>query len=65
MFATEIAGIFLLLVSLFLSSKCGSALAERCGVNLQQVCLWGSLIDLIMINYLPVTTSMFISVVGL
>jgi len=27
--------------------------------------LWGSLIDLIMINYLPVTTSMFISVVGL
>jgi len=35
MFATEIAGILLLLLSLFVSSKCGSALAERCGVNLQ------------------------------
>jgi len=35
MFATEIAGIFLLLLSLFCSKKCGSALAERLGINLQ------------------------------
>ena len=34
MFATEIFGILLILFSFFVSSKCGSALAERCGVNL-------------------------------
>jgi len=65
MFAMQAAGIAILLFSYFCSKKSGSMLAERIGVNLQQLCLWGSLINLIMINYLPVTVSMFIAVVGL
>lgn len=40
-------------------------LAERFADNMQSFSLWGSIINLILVSYLPVCISMFISVVGL
>ena len=65
MFAMQIGGVCILFFSYFCHKKTGSMLAERFGMNMQQFVLWGTLINLIMIYYLPVLISTFISVVGM
>jgi hypothetical protein len=64
MFAMQAGGILILLFSYFGHRRTGSMLADRVGLNLQKLCLWGTLINLIMLNYLPVTVALFINVVG-
>lgn len=65
MFAMQIGGVFILFFSYFCHRKTGSMLAERFQMNMQQFLLWGTLINLIIINYLPILISTFISVVGM
>ncbi len=40
-------------------------LSNRTAENVQKFCLWGSMINLVMLNYLPVLTALFIGVVGM
>jgi hypothetical protein len=65
MFAMQVGGALVMFISYFCHKKTGSMLAERFKLNMQQFVLWGTLINLIMINYLPVLISTFISVVGM
>ena len=65
MFAMQIAGALILYISLCCHKKTGSMLSERIARNLKQFILWGTLINIIMIYYLPVLISTFISLVGM
>lgn len=65
MFAMQVGGALIMFISFFCHKKTGSMLAERFQLNMQNFVLWGTLINLIMINYLPVLVSTFISVVGM
>jgi len=57
------------LLMMFLFFSCGSLfytmVVQRCRVNLSQFMLWGSIINLILANYLPVTVGVFITMVGM
>lgn len=65
MFGMQLGGVLIMFISHFGHKQMGSMLAERFKLNMQNFVLWGTLINLIMIYYLPVLISTFISVVGM
>ena len=54
-----------MLLGAFCHTKIGTMLSERVQQNFESFTLWGSIIDLILIAYLPVCVAMFISTVGM
>lgn len=65
LFQIQMGFLVIYLICTFCHRKIGSMLAERFADNMQSFSLWGSIINLILVSYLPVCISMFISVVGL
>ena len=65
MFAMQMSAVIIMLLGYCCSCTTGSMCCKRLGNNLQHFALWGSLINLIMVCYLPVVIATFISVVGL
>jgi len=64
-FAMFTFGIIIMLMSYCCHSATGHMCCRRTGANLQGYLLWGSIINLILVFYLPVLTATFISTVGL
>ena len=65
LFALEIAGLIIMVLSYFCHKKMGYMLAERCGLNMQSFFLWGTIINVILMAYLPMLMATFISTVGI
>ena len=65
LFQIQMGCLVIYMISTFCHNKIGSMLAERFADNMQSFSLWGSIINLILVAYLPICISMFISVVGL
>ena len=65
MFAMQISAAIIMLLGYCCHRVTGSMCCKRLGINLQHFTLWGSLINLIMVCYLPVVFATFISVVGM
>ena len=65
MFAMQMGGAIIMFIAFLCHKKIGSMLAERFQINMQKFVLWGTLINIIMIFYLPVLISTFISTVGM
>ena len=65
MFAMQLGGTIIMFIGYYCHKSTGSMLAERFNLNMRNFVLWGTLLNLIMINYLPVLVSTFISVVGM
>lgn len=65
LFLTQVAGVALMFIGYFCHSLLATAIMERMKINLKEFFIWGNIINLILASYLPLTTAMFISVVGL
>ena len=65
LFTIWACGIIIMLICYCCSCATGSMCCRRCGNNLQSVTLWGSLINLVLVFYLPVMVATFISTIGL
>jgi len=65
LFAMQLAVIVIMLIGFCCHCTTGSMCCKRFSSNLKHFALWGFLINLIVVAYLPVTTATFISIVGL
>ena len=65
LFLMEVAGLLIMMFSYFCHNKTGSMLASRIGVNMKSFFLWGTMINIVMMAYLPMLMATFISCVGM
>ena len=65
LFLMEVIGLLIMMFSYFCHNKTGSMLASRIGINMKSFFLWGTMINIVMMAYLPMLMATFISCVGM
>lgn len=64
-FMINVGLLVLMLLAAFCHNKIGSMASERVKQNFESFALWGSILDVILMAYLPVCVAMFVSTVGM